>query len=453
MFEKFPQNGNNFNANNKEKNGDNNSVLKSKLQKTILVVFILLFIPFLLSLFQNIKNDINQPIQKNFSIQKIKNLNSSRSFHQSSKLKDGKILITGGVNPNNLNGLKTTEIFDPQTNTFTIGPEMNLPHFSHKQYSLKNGNVIIADINGIELYNYEKKRFELFKDKPVQIGNMPKATSFVMLPNENILVTGGYNNSTENSKSSILNTAEIIDVKNKTIKKINNLNEPRFMHSAITLKNGKTYILGGLSYCKEPIPKCATPFIEEFDPTTNSFKRIGTINIKTELPYISPTNNNDFIIFGGNSYYKPQKYDVPPFQIFNNADKKVKTVNTNNRYYFGKFFNVFSTFYENQDSNEKYFICFKPSNYGYGFLGAINTEKFIINLSNVLIPNYSNLIFLNDKKILLTGGVNINKYRLNKALSFFDITSMPTSDGNIFYGKEYYSNNAYIINLSENQNK
>jgi len=415
--------------------------------KIILSIFILLFVPFLLSLLQNIKNDINLSIQKNFSIQKINNLNSERSFHQSSKLKNGKILITGGVNINNLSGLKTTEIFDPQTNTFANGPEMNLPHFSHRQYSLKNGNVIIADINGVELYNYEKKRFELFKDKPVKRGNMPKATSFVMLPNENILITGGLGSFSEKNKSNILNTAEIIDVKNKTIKKINNLNEPRFMHSAITLKNGKTYILGGLSYCTDHIPKCATPFIEEFDPTTNSFKKIGTINIKTELPYISPTNNNDFIIFGGNSYYKPQKYDVAPFQIFNNFDKKVKTINTNNKYYFGEFFNVFSHFYENQDINEKYFICFKPSNYGYGFLGSTNTEKFIINRSNVLIPNYSNLIFLNDREILLTGGVNINKYRVNKALSFWDITSMPTSDGNIFYGKEYYSKKAKIIKL------
>ena len=55
---------------------------------------------------------------------------TARASHTASGLPDGQILLAGGQDDAG-NGLATTEIYDPQSQKFTLGPAMTLPRFSH----------------------------------------------------------------------------------------------------------------------------------------------------------------------------------------------------------------------------------------------------------------------------------------------------------------------------------
>jgi hypothetical protein len=75
-----------------------------------------------------------------------------RAGHGASLMGNGRVLITGGLaafdltNPLSLfTGIQaTTEIFDPVTNTFTVGPNMLEARALHSSTTLTNGQVLIA---------------------------------------------------------------------------------------------------------------------------------------------------------------------------------------------------------------------------------------------------------------------------------------------------------------------
>ncbi|MBL8768597.1 MAG: hypothetical protein JNL94_14570 [Planctomycetes bacterium] len=74
----------------------------------------------------------------------------ARGLHQANRLPDGRVLITGGTS-SFMNALdiitkahRTTEIFNPATNTFTAGPNMGEPRVGHTATTLANGKLLVA---------------------------------------------------------------------------------------------------------------------------------------------------------------------------------------------------------------------------------------------------------------------------------------------------------------------
>jgi hypothetical protein len=73
-------------------------------------------------------------------------------------LKDGKVLIAGGVNGST--ALSSAEIFDPATRTFKLTSDMTRQRLFHSAVSLANGEILISggSVNGIGIVQGEVLR-------------------------------------------------------------------------------------------------------------------------------------------------------------------------------------------------------------------------------------------------------------------------------------------------------
>jgi N-acetylneuraminic acid mutarotase len=107
-------------------------------------------------------------------------------------LPDGKVLIIGGSDNRDWKGkYSSTDCFDPRTNTFTKGPELNFQRFKlwRSVVTLKNGMVIVAGGDKhIETFDPQKDSFTV-ADTFDQALYFATAT---VLPSGEVLIAGGY---------------------------------------------------------------------------------------------------------------------------------------------------------------------------------------------------------------------------------------------------------------------
>jgi hypothetical protein len=83
--------------------------------------------------------------------------NASRYHHTATVLKDGRVLIAGGLSPNGA-ALASAELLDPQTGKFTLTGSMTTPRIGQAAALLQDGKVLIAsgaDDQGRELTSAE----------------------------------------------------------------------------------------------------------------------------------------------------------------------------------------------------------------------------------------------------------------------------------------------------------
>ena len=117
-------------------------------------------------------------------------------------LPDGKVLIIGGSNNRDWKGkYNSTEIYDPNTNTFTRGPGLHFGRFKMKNavVTLRNGAIVVAGGNNhIEILSPADTAFRVAAtlDQPYYF------STATLLPSGKILLTGGYGNDVQcNGKS------------------------------------------------------------------------------------------------------------------------------------------------------------------------------------------------------------------------------------------------------------
>lgn len=84
-------------------------------------------------------------------------MSQHRSNHTLTLLADGRVLAAGGIEflgEGDYVALSTTEIFDPDTNTWSPGPELSQPRANHSATLMPDGSVLI--VGGISERNGEK---------------------------------------------------------------------------------------------------------------------------------------------------------------------------------------------------------------------------------------------------------------------------------------------------------
>ena len=71
---------------------------------------------------------------------------ASLSFpgHTATLLGNGKVLVSGGYDQSGCGGLRATEIYDPATNSFQGGRDMNSPRVEHSATLMPDGKVLLA---------------------------------------------------------------------------------------------------------------------------------------------------------------------------------------------------------------------------------------------------------------------------------------------------------------------
>ncbi len=271
-------------------------------------------------------------------------MSEPRSAHTATLLKDGRILLTGGMLSAIGQELPTTstEIFDPQTGTIQPGARMSVPRAGHTATLLADGDVLITGgvndrepVASAELYRAATGDF-------VTVGSMQitrERHSATLLENGQVLITGGtivrpseqaevYDPPTQTfrqtspmnarraaqtstllldgrvliaggaeSLESVLQSMEIYDPQDESFKAAGQMQTRRFKHSAVLLADGKVLLLGGAD---EREWSGRRNSVELYDPLKNSSQIVGNLNrARFKFPNAVVLSNNGEIIVGG----------------------------------------------------------------------------------------------------------------------------------------------------------
>lgn len=174
-----------------------------------------------------------------------------RYKHSAILLKDGKVLVVGGVNKSGM--LSDAEIYNPETNLFTLTGKINIPRKTPKLYMLKNGNVLIIGgfrdrdaknkldsicVRDIEIYNPKTNEFKIVNKRQSE----PWDPSTVQLRDDKILFTGGC----KGIGLSLIcyKSSEIYDPYTNTFTKGKDMNYKREDHIMTLLKDDNVLITG-----------------------------------------------------------------------------------------------------------------------------------------------------------------------------------------------------------------
>jgi hypothetical protein len=172
-------------------------------------------------------------------------------------LNDGTVLIAGGRDAEDVfdaSPLNNAEIFDPSTGTFTATGAMTDFRYSHTATLLSNGKVLLA---------------------------------------------GGTNGNS-------LTDAELFDPTTGTFSATLLMNSPRAEHTATLLNDGTVLVTGGFSFF--PAPGGGFPFVDIFDPATNTFTRADPLGTGRYLHTATRLNSDQVLVTGGGAQINPNSY-------------------------------------------------------------------------------------------------------------------------------------------------
>lgn len=149
--------------------------------------------------------ELYDPISEKFKL--IGSMGTIRHKHDAVRLADDRILINGGSDERDSKGAYiSAEIYDPASSSFKPARNMNTTRYKHNGTSilLPNGNVLIAGGNNqAENYDPESEKFSIVAGS---MGTKRLFSCATLLQNQQVLITGGYNQNLEPSSSSWLYT-------------------------------------------------------------------------------------------------------------------------------------------------------------------------------------------------------------------------------------------------------
>jgi sugar lactone lactonase YvrE len=286
-------------------------------------------------------------------------LTSLRSQAAATTLRDGRVLITGGVSSGTW--LSSAEIYDG--NSFTVAPRMTVARSNHAAATLSNGNVVIAggytgsgiETNSIEIYNPTSNRWSagpgmvqaraghtmtVLNDGRLLIaggmGNAgPLASLEIYDPTSNsctavsvsmsspridhaaailtsgaVLMAGGFDGST------VLNTVDAYDPKAGVMYGPRQMVSPRKNLSATTLLDGRVLLAGGNDGTQD------LAILEIVDLSTSAISVVGSLSVaRSGHVAMALPNNGDVLIAGGVSSGTP----VSSAELFSPANSSVRS--------------------------------------------------------------------------------------------------------------------------------
>jgi N-acetylneuraminic acid mutarotase len=191
-----------------------------------------------------------------------------RALAAATSLKDGRVLVAGGVQswkggqyaPNTQHVLSTAEIFDPATEGWTSAGSMSTARAANSAALLPNGDVLVA---GGWSDGHERALSSTDEYTPGvgwRAGNtMPgphSANRMVTLKDGRLLVIGGLD-----VKVNATAETDIFDPVSGSWKRTGNLTQPSRWPATVTLDDGRVLLVGGL-----PLNPDGTSTIEIYTP-------------------------------------------------------------------------------------------------------------------------------------------------------------------------------------------
>ena len=245
--------------------------------------------------------------------------------HAATLLRDGTVLITGGIDNSN-NVQNAAAIYNPATGiTKILANHMTSAREGHTATLLSDGRVLIAGgdttggapVSSAELYTPSTHTFG-------GIGSpMSEARAFhsaTLLPNGIVLLVGGVCGTScngGNSFNGVSFTADIFDPTGQSFSASGStLTVQRKNHTATLLNDGTVLILGGNTNSSSLSP---TSKADIYTPNGDSFNQVGNMNDSRSSHTATLLNNSMVLITGGASGNNPMSTTnaLPSAELYN----------------------------------------------------------------------------------------------------------------------------------------
>lgn len=179
-------------------------------------------------------------------------MGTNRSWHTATLLQDGRVLVAGGFNTDNI---KTAELYDPATETWTPTGDLNVARYWHTATLLPDGSVLIAKgsndgdlastLSSAERYDPTSGTWKLLDDPNQYASVLHTAT---LMADGKVLFTGGYPGNEGQGDPTTLALSELFDPVAGTWEMVGNLDEARNGHTATLLPDGNLLVAGGYDW-------------------------------------------------------------------------------------------------------------------------------------------------------------------------------------------------------------
>lgn len=218
------------------------------------------------------------------------NMNVARSGHTATLLRDGTVLVTGGMLRNG-DFTATAETYDPATSRFTPTKNMTTARVGSAAALLPSGKVLIVGgwyvTDTAEIYDPATRTFAATM-KMSQKRARPTAT---LLNDGTVLITGGEVNSDTLAATA---SAEIFDERVGKFTPVSAMHMPRSTHTATLLTDGRVLIVGGAKGREE-----VTDTAEIYDPGTRSFTLVGRMSVPRYKHAACLLGDGSVLVVGG----------------------------------------------------------------------------------------------------------------------------------------------------------
>jgi hypothetical protein len=195
--------------------------------------------------------EIYDPATGTFSETKGGPMNAARSSHRMNTVGEGKVFVSGGFGAGGAE-LASTELFDPETETFTPAASLAEARANHSATELPTGEVLVIGGHGgggvlasTELYNPDTDTFS--PGLRPTLNEARQSHSARVLPNGLVLVSGGNNNPSGDwdIQTSFLSSAELYDPATDTFTTTGSKINPTCNGNSTLLWTGKFLAAGG----------------------------------------------------------------------------------------------------------------------------------------------------------------------------------------------------------------
>ena len=222
-------------------------------------------------------------------------MTTTRAGHRAVLLPSGKVLLVGGFSGPLPPGppLLTAELFDPLSQTFAL--TAGLPGTSRSSFRAIwvpgiSKVLIVGGSNGVDLASAELYDPATDAFSPTNPMATPRSSHTAdLLPDGRILVVGGF------SGSATLATAEIWDPTTGTFTPTGSLHSPRASHASATLPDGRVLVAGGVS----TRGGSALATAEIYDPVTATFTPAAAMTAARSEPLLSVLPSGKVLVASG----------------------------------------------------------------------------------------------------------------------------------------------------------
>lgn len=225
-------------------------------------------------------------------------MSTLRSAHSATLLRDGKVLVAGGMERAEGDEVNTAsaELYDPSSNAFKATGPMTVARAGHTATLLPTGDVLITGgfNEGVALASAEVYQADTHTFTTVKGMSVPRDRhAATLLKSGLVLVTGGCTD----SSSKVTAAAELFDPSTKQFTPVGDMLSPRCAQAATLLTDGSVLVTGGSASRFDDVLTTA----ELYNPVTRGFVAVAKMTTRRHKHASTLLPDGRVLINGGSS--------------------------------------------------------------------------------------------------------------------------------------------------------